>query len=113
VIHAEDLLFVGTYGHVRAVGKKNGRKVWNTSLPGTGYDIVTLLHEDGVLFAASKGRLFALDASTGEILWKNGLRGLSSVRVELATARSSSDALAALAAGQDVGNRTLPRSVVL
>ncbi len=103
---AEDLLFIGTYGHVWAVSKRHGRRVWKTSLPGTGYDVVTLLHEDGVVFAASKGHLFGLDALTGEILWKNGLRGMSNTLVHLATARSSTDAFAALQAAE---NRTLPR----
>ena len=98
---AEDLLFIGTHGHVRAVGKKHGRKVWNTSLPSTGYGLVTLLHEDGVLYAASYGRLFALDALTGEILWKNGLRGLGNADVLLATTRSSTDPLVTLSAGKE------------
>ena len=97
---AEDLLFVGTHGHVRAIGKRHGRRVWDTSLPGTGYDVVTLLYEDGVLFAASKGYLFALDALTGEIRWKNGLKGLGNDHVLLATTRSSTDALVTVGAAQ-------------
>ena len=105
----EDLLFIGTYGHAWAVGKKHGRRVWKTSLPGTGFDVVTLLHEDGVLFAASKGHLFGLNALTGEVLWKNGLRGLSNGLVHLATSRASTDALVALQAAE---NRTLPRPVL-
>ena len=40
----DGLLFVGAHGHVRAVSKSNGRKVWETSLPGTSYTIVFLLY---------------------------------------------------------------------
>ena len=98
---AEDLLFIGAHGYVRAVVKEDGRQVWNTSLPSTGYEVVTLLYEDGILHAASRGLLFALDALTGEILWKNGLRGLSSGLVHLATSRSSTDALVALQAAEN------------
>ena len=63
----DDLLYVGTHGHVTAISKQRGRKV-STSLPNTGYDIVTLLVENNAVYAISKGYLFALDASTGHIM---------------------------------------------
>ena len=89
----DDLLFVGTYGHVRAIDKKRGRMVWDTSLPKTGYDVVTLLHEDGLLFAASKGQLFALDPETGRIRWRNALKNMGHGHLLLATTRVASHAL--------------------
>ena len=84
----DDLLFIGTYGFVRAIAKRSGRRVWQTSLAGSGYSIVNLLFEDGRLFAASKGRLYALDPLTGEVLWQNGLKGLGYGHVVLATTKS-------------------------
>lgn len=85
---AHDLLYIGTHGHVTAVRKTSGRRVWSTSLPKTGYDLVTLLIEDGQLFAVSKGYLFALDPQTGRVLWTNGLKGLGHGFATLATLRS-------------------------
>ena len=65
------LLYVGTNGYVRALDQKTGEDVWETSLPGTGFDLVSMLVEGAVLFAGSQGLVFALDATTGAILWKN------------------------------------------
>ena len=42
-------LFLGTHGHVIAVNKKDGEKVWSISLPRTGYSVVSILFEDGML----------------------------------------------------------------
>jgi outer membrane protein assembly factor BamB len=87
-----DLLFVGTEGHVRAIDKRTGKDVWDTDLPGTGFDIVSLVHEPGVLFAGSKGLLFALDPRTGAILWKNELKGLGHGHMVLASGGVTTDA---------------------
>ncbi|MFM7296567.1 MAG: PQQ-binding-like beta-propeller repeat protein, partial [Planctomycetota bacterium] len=89
---AKELMFVGLYGHVTALLKSTGEQRWTTSLPGTGYGIVTLLHEDGALFAASSGRLFALEPKDGSILWSNELAGLGNGDVCLATVRASANA---------------------
>lgn len=88
----QELIFIGTYGHVAALRKSTGDVQWSTSLPGTGYGIVTLLHEDGVLFAASGGRTFALEPKGGSILWCNELPGLGSGDICLATVRASANA---------------------
>ena len=80
-----DLLFIGTHGHVTAINKKTGRKVWSTSLPKTGFHIVSLLYKDGVVYAGSNGYLFALDAADGSIEWSNGLKGLGHGHMVLAT----------------------------
>lgn len=79
-----DLLFVGTYGHVRAIDKRTGEDRWQTSLPATGYETVSVLCEGFRVFAGSKGYVFALDARTGEILWTNGLSGLGHNDMSLA-----------------------------
>ncbi len=84
------IVFVGTYGNVRAVDMENGNDVWTTSLPGTGYQLVTLLYESGTLLAGSKGKLFALDGRTGAILWSNSLEGLGYDHMTLATVHQSS-----------------------
>jgi outer membrane protein assembly factor BamB len=82
-------LFVGTHGQVRALDKSTGRQVWNTDLPNSWNQLVTLLYEDGVLFAGVYGRVHALDAATGRKLWSNDLPGLSYNFITLATERSS------------------------
>jgi outer membrane protein assembly factor BamB len=84
-----ELLFLGTHGHVAALQKSTGNLVWKTSLPSTGYSVVALIVEDGRLFCASGGRAFALDPLTGEILWTNDLPGLGSGFVFATTAASS------------------------
>ncbi len=83
----EDLLFVGTHGHVAALDQPTGTERWRTSLPDTGYSIVTLLFEAGRLFVASGGHAFALDPESGAILWHNELRGLGNGALCLATTR--------------------------
>jgi outer membrane protein assembly factor BamB len=83
------LLYVGTRGFVRAVRQSTGRKAWETSLPGTGYELVSLLPDGERVFAGSKGRLFGLDARTGTLLWSNELRGMKYGHMQLATERDS------------------------
>lgn len=91
----EDLLFVGTHGWVVALHKFTGAEAWRTNLPHTGWNVVTLLHEDGVLFAATGGHVFALNPANGEIAWTNSLKGLGTSHLCLATVRQSPNAGAA------------------
>ena len=93
-------LYVGTYGHVIALHKKTGRRVWKTSLPMTGYSVVSIVHEDDTLFCASGGRVFGLEPRTGEIVWTNGLRGLGTGQVHLATVASGAGGIAAILADE-------------
>ena len=86
----DDVLFVGTYGHVSAVDKRSGNELWRTSLPRTGYMIVSIVYEDDTLFVGSGGHVFALDPTTGDILWRNNLPGLHHGRVLVTTKRASS-----------------------
>jgi outer membrane protein assembly factor BamB len=98
-------LFAGTYGHVMAVRKTSGRKVWDTSLPMTGYSVVSILLEDGKLFCASGGRVFALDPATGEILWSNGLKGRGTGLVFLSTANSNNTEAVMTLLAESVGKK--------
>ncbi len=86
----EDLLFIGTHGHVVAIEKATGQAVWKTSLPKTGYEVVSIVVEDGLVLCASAGRAFALDIDTGEIRWTNNLQGLGHGFVYMTTARQNS-----------------------
>jgi len=94
---ADRLLFVGTHGNVRAVDRESGSDVWTTSLPNTGYNIVSLLYQDDTLYAGAAGHVFALDPGTGEILWHNGLEGLGYGHMVLATIRQAVDPAALIA----------------
>ncbi|MBL8843554.1 MAG: PQQ-binding-like beta-propeller repeat protein [Planctomycetes bacterium] len=90
----EQRLFVGTHGFVAALEQATGRELWRTSLPDTGYSIVTLLLEAGFLFAASGGHCFALDPESGAIAWHNELKGLGQGALCLATTRVPANASA-------------------
>lgn len=83
------LLFVGTHGHVVALDKATGERIWERSLPRTGYAIVSIVYEDALLFCACGGKVFALDPATGEIRWTNDLPGMGSGMVFLSTAQSN------------------------
>jgi len=80
------MLFVGTHGNVRAVDLDTGADLWTTSLPGTGFEMVTVLMTGNQLFAGSKGKLFRLDPADGSILWTNDLAGLGYEVLTLAAA---------------------------
>ena len=86
----QDLIFIGTYGHVRALDKRTGAEVWTTSLPSTGYDLVTLLVENDIIYAGSRGHLFALTPGDGKVLWDSDLPSLGYGMMMLATMKSSS-----------------------
>ncbi len=85
----QDYLFVGTHGHVLAIAKADGKKVWERSLPNTGYAVVSIVYEEGRLFCGTGGRAFCLDPETGEIVWTNHLNGLGMGLVFLTTANSN------------------------
>ena len=94
------LLFAGTHGHVVALEKDTGRTVWTTSLPRTGYSVVSIVIEDGLLLCASGGRVFALDPSDGWIKWSNEMPRLGGGLVYLATGQSSAQGSMAVLAAQ-------------
>lgn len=88
-IELSQLLFIGTYGHVRAVDKHTGQQVWDAKLPKSFGQLVTLLFEDQVLFAGVHGRLFALEPATGRVVWSSELPGLGYGFMTLATTRAA------------------------
>lgn len=78
---ANDILYIGTNGHVAAIQPADGQELWRTKLGAgmfgatTSQDVCVLEHEDRV-FASCYGHLFCLDAASGKILWQNDLKGL-------------------------------------
>jgi outer membrane protein assembly factor BamB len=100
-MHPDELLFVGTHGHVRAIEKRTGAQVWDVDLPWTSNGLVTLLVEGHVIYAGCRGKLFAIDARNGTILWKDELSGLAYDNMTLATTRSSSGAVAQATTGEE------------
>ncbi len=100
----QQLLFAGTHGWVLAIDKHNGKTVWETSLPSTGYSVVSILLEDGLLFCASGGRTFALDPEDGRIMWTNHMPKRGNGLVYLATEQSSQGGGISLHAAQAAAN---------
>lgn len=99
-------LFVGTHGHVVALAKSDGAVIWDTSLPGTGYSVVSLVFEEGRLFCGTGGKVFALDPENGRILWTNALPGLGTGLIYLSTAQSNdTEAVLALLAKAQADSR--------
>ena len=98
---ADDLIFVGTSGYVRAVDRRTGADVWTANLPSTSTHIVTLLFADGVLYAGASGQLFALDPLTGAIRWHKGLSNLGYRHMTLATSHATSMSVPQLVVVED------------
>ncbi len=94
----DDLLFLGTHGHVIAIDKKDGSTCWEVSLPRTGYQVVTMILEDGVLLCGTAGRVFGLDPQGGSILWDNQLPGRGHGVVAMCTSKQSTNQSSASAA---------------
>lgn len=72
-------LYLGLKGHVVALDRSTGAKLWQTKLKGgalSGDDFVSLLVHEGRIYAHTRGELFCVEASTGAILWRNDLPGL-------------------------------------
>jgi hypothetical protein len=67
------VVLVGIGGFVIGVESFSGAQLWKTSLPGSGYEIVTLMVIDGILYAASNGAMYALTMDTGKIIWQSGM----------------------------------------
>jgi len=85
----DDLLFLGTFGHVLAVEKRTGKTAWTASLPKGGYALVSIIYEDDTLFCAAGGHLYALDPKNGYLLWRNDLKGMRHGPIYITTAQSS------------------------
>jgi hypothetical protein len=80
-----DELFVGTNGYALGLNPSTLATVWQTSLPGCGYNIVTPLAGDEVVYLGSNGYVYEVNASNGNVNVTNGLSGIGRNEVRLAT----------------------------
>lgn len=80
----ETLLTIGTNGYLIGLDPANVGTNWQTSLPGSGFNIVTPLAFDQVCYAGSDGLVYELDANSGAINATNGLSGMGNHEIRLA-----------------------------
>ena len=62
-----------------------GEVLWETSLPGCGYGVTSVLYQGGYLYAACNGRIYQLNPVTGQVVNSNPLPGFGTYEVRLAT----------------------------
>ncbi|MDA8018086.1 MAG: PQQ-binding-like beta-propeller repeat protein [Thermoanaerobaculia bacterium] len=91
----QELLHIGTNGHVLAVSTDTGDELWRTKLASgrlfnsvANQDVCVLEHE-GKVFAGCRGFLFCLDGASGEILWRSDLKRMGHRDVSLSVAGKS------------------------
>lgn len=79
-------LFVGTDGYALALSSSNLATLWQTSLPDTGSNVVSIVNHGYFLYAGSNGYVYALNSQNGTINYTNNLsdRGHHEVRVAVA-----------------------------
>lgn len=81
----KDLLFLGTHGNVLCLRQSDGVIEHTIDLPGSGYDVVDVLPENGLLFAGCNGKVYAINMKTFSIIWKNELPGMGYGQITLMT----------------------------
>lgn len=92
----EGLIFLGFNSRAVALHRDSGEIVWAWQAPkGRGY--TTVLLDGDRLIASVDGYTYCLDPITGEQLWFNGLPGLGTGVVSIASVRGNSVNLAAAA----------------
>ncbi len=76
----DDIILLGLKGHVTALHRNSGKKLWSTALPRGFFadDFVSLVSDSTRVYAYGWGKLFCLELSSGKILWTNDLPGLGS-----------------------------------
>jgi outer membrane protein assembly factor BamB len=79
-----DSIYLGIKGHVVAIDRQTGTRLWETKLKGS--DFVNIVFDQGVLIAHTKGELWSLDPESGREIWHNGLSGLGYGYVTMASA---------------------------
>ena len=79
----KNIIVVGANGYVLGVDAKTGKALWITSLPRSGYNFVSTLHNNGTLYAATTGKLYGLDLFSGNILWSVGLPGMGTHSISI------------------------------
>ena len=81
----QPVVILGTYGHVKGLESETGADVWETSLPATGYELVSVARSGSWFFAGSKRQVFGLESSSGAIVWNTGVEDPRSGPISLST----------------------------
>ncbi|KAF8316040.1 hypothetical protein DL93DRAFT_2226971 [Clavulina sp. PMI_390] len=63
---------------------------WQTSLPGSGFEVTSTLVSGPNVYAASNGYVYRLDSETGQVMEENPLRGRGNYEVRLAISHDGS-----------------------
>lgn len=82
---ALNYLAVGTDGYAIGLDPKSLVTEWQTSLPGSGHEVVSVLAGDGMIYVCSNRYAYELAAETGAVNATNGLSGLGKHEVRLAS----------------------------
>ena len=76
--------FVGINGYALGMDPTNLTTSWETSLPGCGYGITSIIGGVKVAYAGCNGQVYQLQESTGSVLHQNGLSGAGEDEVRMA-----------------------------
>ena len=77
-------LFVGINGYALGLNPTNLTTSWETSLPGCGYGITSIVGGVKAAYAGCNGQVYQLQESTGSVLHQNGLSGTGKEEVRMA-----------------------------
>lgn len=81
---SQKILLVGINGYALGLDAIDLKDKWSYDLPGSGYDITTVLGGANVCYAGCKGMVFRLDESSGIKLQDNNLPGAGKGEVRMA-----------------------------
>eukprot|EP01091_Cochliopodium_minus_P003498 TRINITY_DN1341_c0_g1_i2.p1 TRINITY_DN1341_c0_g1~~TRINITY_DN1341_c0_g1_i2.p1 ORF type:complete len:454 (-),score=163.02 TRINITY_DN1341_c0_g1_i2:1350-2711(-) len=87
----KEKIIIGTYGYVAAIDQENGKEIWRTSLPGTGYNPVNCFLEENKVYCSTSGKIFILNEADGKIIAQNEMVGLGFGFITFATKSSSNN----------------------
>lgn len=81
-------LLVGINGLTLSLNPNNLSTIWQTSLPGSGNAVTSVLCAGGSAYAGSNGHVYRLNPTNGSVLYHNGLpeRGEHEVRLAMTLA---------------------------
>ncbi len=85
----DQLIFVGLNGHVAALDRDTGQKIWRCSELKSGP--ITLLLDGDRLIVSTNGYIYCLDPLTGRVLWNNPLKGYGLGIAHLTSVRGQSN----------------------
>ncbi|KAH3768000.1 hypothetical protein Pelo_91 [Pelomyxa schiedti] len=72
----KDNLIVGSLGCLYNINPNTGEAIRKTSIPGSGYNIVPLISDEGRLYYGTLGKAHCCAAFTHSVAWKNPLTGM-------------------------------------